>query len=218
MQYRAVRTGGFNRFIFLNRLNALAIYKWDFMQPSKFKLAYYVFFLIMFLVTFGYGQFRAGIQGTVTDNAGGTIAGAKVTLTNKETNQSQAAQTSDQGFYSFTNLAPGTYSVTVEQTGFKKRVVDNVSIDAESTKGQDIKLEAGVISETVTVKAEETPLQTEDANVRKTITTDEILRLHQQGRDPYQLIRLAPGVFGDGSRSANGNAVLLPNTSGPGGS
>src|SRR5437588_1117193 len=74
----------------------------------------------------GFAQFRAGVQGTVADPAGGTIAGATVTLTSKETNQTQTTTTSDAGFYRFSQLAPGLYSITVEQQGFKKRVVDNV--------------------------------------------------------------------------------------------
>ena len=175
-------------------------------------------FLLSLLAVVGHAQFRAGVQGTVTDNGGGTVAGAKVTLTNKETSQSQQTQASDEGFYRFTNLAPGLYSITVEQQGFKKRVVNDVKVDAEALKGQDVILEAGVISETVTVQAEDTVLQTEDANIRKTLSTEEILRLPQQGRDPYELARLAPGVFGAGARSADGNSVFLPNSSGPGGS
>ena len=46
-------------------------------------------------------QFRAGVQGVVTDSAGGVVAGATVSLTNKETNQTQTAQSSDEGFYRF---------------------------------------------------------------------------------------------------------------------
>ncbi|HEY2846642.1 MAG TPA: carboxypeptidase-like regulatory domain-containing protein, partial [Pyrinomonadaceae bacterium] len=163
-------------------------------------------------------QFRAGVQGTVTDSSGGTVAGATVTLTNNETNQTQTTQTSADGFYRFAELPPGLYTVTVQQNGFKKRVVSSVNVEAESVKGQDIVLEAGTISETVTVQAEDTPLQTEDPNVRRTLSNAEVLRLPQQGRDPYELARLAPGVFGSGARGSNGNSISLPNTSGPGGS
>ena len=46
-------------------------------------------------------QFKAGVQGTVTDNAGGTVGDATVTLTNKETNQTQQTKTGDGGFYRF---------------------------------------------------------------------------------------------------------------------
>ena len=174
--------------------------------------------VIMLLSTVGFAQFRAGVQGVVTDNAGGIVPGASVTLTNKETNQTQTTQSSEEGFYRFSALPPGTYSISAEKEGFKKRIVDDVKVEAEAVLGQDISLEAGVISEIVTVQADQAPLETEDANVRKNITNDEILRLPQTGRDPYELARLAPGVFGAGARNPNGSSNGLPNTSGPGGS
>lgn len=163
-------------------------------------------------------QFRAAIQGNVADNAGGTISAATVVLTNKETGQTQQTTTSDDGFYRFPGLAPGLYTLTVEQAGFKKKTVDNVKVEAETLKGVDVILEAGVITETVTVTAENVQLDTEDANIRKNLSNEEVLQLPQVGRDPYELARLAPGVFGAGARGANGNSVYLPNTSGPGGS
>jgi hypothetical protein len=165
-------------------------------------------------------QFRAGAQGTVTDAAGAVVPGARVTLTNKETNQRLETTTSDEGFYRFSQLAPGLYSITVEGQNFKKALVDDIRIQAEEVRGQDVVMEAGGIAETVTVTAEaaEAALETEDANIRKNISTEEVLRLPQAGRDPYELARLAPGVFGAGARGANGNSSGLPNTEGPGGS
>ena len=184
-------------------------------SPAKLLLA---FVFLTMLSAAAAAQFRAGVQGVVSDNAGAAVAAATVTLTNKETNQTQSTQTSDDGFYRFSSLAPGLYSITVEKQDFKKGTVTDVKVDAESIKGQDITLEAGVISETVTVQAEAAQLETEDANVRKTISNDEVLSLPQSGRDPYELARLAPGVFGAGARGANGNSLSFPNTSGPGGS
>lgn len=190
------------------------------MRRTTFKLANLLSCaaIIVFFAITGNAQFRAGLQGVVTDNGGGVVSAATVTLLNKETNQSQSTQTSDEGFYRFSGLAPGLYSVTVEKQDFKKRVVDEIKVDAESIKGQDVTLEAGVISETVTVQAENTGLQTEDSNIRRTLGTAEILRLPQVGRDPYELARLTPGVFGAGARGTNGGSVGLPNTTGPGGS
>src|SRR5688572_22637576 len=146
--------------------------------------------IIVLLSVTANAQFRGGVQGVVTDSAGGVIQGATITLTNKETNQTQTTQSSDEGFYRFSALSPGLYSVAVEKEGFKKAIVDDVKVDAESTSGQDIKLEAGVISEVVTVEADTVALQSEDANIRRTVSTVEILRLPQPGRDPYELIRL----------------------------
>jgi hypothetical protein len=166
-----------------------------------------------------HAQFKAAIQGTVQDSAGQVVAGATVTLISKETAKQQVAITNDDGFYRISSLAPGLYNVTAEKTGFKKQLVEDLKISAEAVQGTDFTLEAGGISETVTVKAEDTPaLKTEDANVDRAISTQEVLRLPQTGRDPYELARLTPGVFGDGSRGANGSSIGLPNTTGPGGS
>ncbi|MEP7076229.1 MAG: TonB-dependent receptor [Acidobacteriota bacterium] len=174
--------------------------------------------LIVLFTIIGNAQFRAGVQGVVTDNGGAVVPGATVTLTNKETNQVQTAQTSDEGFYRFSGLGPGAYSISVEKQGFKKGLVENVKVNAEALNGQDIVLETGGISETVTVEADNAGLETEDSNVRKTISNAEILRLPQVGRDPYELARLTPGVFGAGSRGSDGASIGLPNTTGPGGS
>lgn len=163
-------------------------------------------------------QYKASIQGTVTDNTGAIVAGATVTLKNNETNQTQTTQSGDGGFYRFSGLAPGLYTLTVEVQNFKKQTVENVKVDAETLEGVDVILTAGTISETVTVEAENSGLETEDAGVRNTISTSEILRLPQAGRDPYELARLTPGVLGVGSRSAGGGSIGLPNTTGPGGS
>nr|MBA3515699.1 carboxypeptidase regulatory-like domain-containing protein [Pyrinomonadaceae bacterium] len=163
-------------------------------------------------------QFRASVQGTVTDVAGGVIPGATVTLASKETGRTQQAQTSDGGFYRFSNLSPGSYSLSAENAGFKKSIQD-ITVKAEEVQGFDLTLTPGEVTETVLVTgATEQPLQTENANVDRAITRQEVLRLPQVGRDPYELARLTPGVFGQGARTGSGDSVRLPNTTGPGGS
>lgn len=177
-----------------------------------------MFTAIIFAVT-AYGQFRAGIQGTVTDTNGAVVPGARVSLKSNETGRTLQTVTTDAGFYSFTMLSPGTYTITVTAgDSFKKAVVEKIQVRAETTEGVNITLEPGGISETVTVQAENEGLATEDPNIRKVISTEEVLRLPQVGRDPYELARLAPGVFGAGARNASGGSVSFPNTSGPGGS
>lgn len=177
-----------------------------------------VVFIVIFSLT-AYAQFRAAVQGTVADESGGLVPGATVTLLNNETGRSQSATTNDEGFYRFSGLAPGRYTLTVEQTNFKKQVIENLDVAAELTQGIDVLLTTGGISETVTVTSENTPaLETENANVQKTITTEEIRNLPQVGRDPYELLRLTPGIFGNGSRGADGSSATLPNSPGPGGS
>lgn len=173
----------------------------------------------MSLAATAHAQFRAGVQGTVTDPAGAVVSDANVTLKNNETGATKQATTSGEGFYRFSELPPGNYTLTVEKAGFKKSSLANVTINAESVQGLDIVLTTGEVSETVTVTdAATNALQTESADIDKSITTAEVRQLPQFGRDPYELARLTPGVFGDAARGGTGGAVNLPNTVGPGGS
>lgn len=163
-------------------------------------------------------QFNAGVQGSVKDNSGALVPEALVTLTNRATNQSSQVTASEEGFYRFSSLAPGEYSLKAEKTGFEPTIV-NITVRAESIQGFDIVLNLQGVTGTVTITGfNEQILQTENANVDKVITTQEVLRLPQIGRDPYELARLAPGVFGAGARNADGGSNGLPNTSGPGAS
>jgi hypothetical protein len=175
--------------------------------------------ILLFVLGTAQAQFKAGIQGTVTDSSGGLVPEATVTLTNKETNQAQTTTANGDGFYHITGLPPGYYTLSAEKAGFKKQLFENVVVNAEATQGIDIVLTAGEVAETVTVTATtEQALETENGNVSRAITTQEIRQLPQVGRDPYELLRLTPGVFGDGARGSGGQAVNLPNTTGPGGS
>ena len=174
---------------------------------------------LLFGATAANAQFRAGVQGTVTDASGGLVPGATVTLTSKETGRTQVTQTSGEGFYRISELSPGNYTLSVEKSGFKKSTLENLAINAESVQGLDLILTTGEVSEVVTVTSDATDeLQAENANIDKAITTQEIRRLPQFGRDPYELLRLTPGIFGDAARGGTGASSGLPNGTGPGGS
>jgi hypothetical protein len=162
-------------------------------------------------------QFRANLQGTVTDAAGAVVSGATVTLRSNETGRTQTVNTNEEGFYRFSGLAPGAYTVTVEMSGFNRTTVEQYEITAEQTQGLDLTLSTGQLQETVTVTGASAPeLQTENASVSGVVTTEEVRDLPQVGRDPYELLRLAPGVVGDAGRSGNGQSVGFPNSPGRG--
>lgn len=163
-----------------------------------------------------YAQFRASIQGTVMDPQGNAVAGAKVTVTNQATGVARDIVSGDTGFYRMSELPPGSYTVTVEAAGFKQSVSKDVAVEAEQPRGFDVTLTVGTVSESVTVTAPVGGLETENANVNTTIGSQEVLTLPQFGRDPYELIHLSPGVFGDNARQGNGNAFALPQQVGPG--
>lgn len=174
--------------------------------------------LILLLCVTASAQFRANVEGTVTDTQGAVIPNATVTLTNKETTKSQQTTASGEGFYRFSNLPPGHYTLAAEQTGFSKKTLEDVVVNAEATQGINITLDpAGAVANVTVTATQEAALETENPNIDKDITQQEVRQLPQFGRDPYELTRLTPGVFGEGARSSSGNAQNLPNQTGPGG-
>src|SRR5215470_17628931 len=98
-------------------------------------------------------QFRASIQGTVLDSKGGAVSGARVTLTNQETGATRETVASAEGFYRIAELPPGKYTVSVEAAAFKKFISKDVRVEAEQTRGFDVTLDIGAVTEQVTVTA-----------------------------------------------------------------
>ncbi len=173
--------------------------------------------LFLTLATPLLAQFGASLQGTVEDQSGAVIPGATVTITQTGTQQQRTQTTGAEGFYRFSELPAGNYSVSVTATNFKVSQQDNVAVAAETPRSLDIKLTAGGASETVTVNASDvSALQTSDATISGTLDSQTLQRVPTVGRDPYELLRTAPGITGDGARSGNGQGVFLPNGGGPG--
>src|SRR3984893_651238 len=187
-------------------------------RPS---LAVHVVLLIVSIVALTalvQAQYGASLEGTVTDKSGAVVAGATVTITNQETGVVYPAVTSDSGLYRVSALVQGRYSVKVEGANFKTKRVTNIVVAAEESKNQDAALELGAVSESVTVTADAVALQTENGDVSGSITAPDVQRLPQVGRDPFELLRLAPGVLGHNARQGKGNAAtFIPGTEALGG-
>ena len=165
-----------------------------------------------------WAQFRGSLSGTVTDTQGGVIPGAKLTLTNVQTNEAQERTSSEVGVYNFNALASSTFKLVVEKDGFQTKVLDNVHIIPEQPNSIDIKMEVGQVAQTVTVDASEAPLLDADtATIGGTISENQIQHMPSFGRDVFQLASLAPGTTGDQSQAGGGGTFSLPGTQGPGG-
>src|SRR5215469_1166969 len=119
----------------------------------------------LLLVASANAQFKANIQGTVMDPQGNAVSGAKVTVTNQDTGVVRDTVASAEGFYRVSELPPGKYTVTIEAAGFKKSTSKDVLVDAEQTRGLDVTLAVGAVTEQVTVTAAAEALQTEDDNL-----------------------------------------------------
>ena len=173
-----------------------------------------VFACATFLAAAAHAQFRAGVQGTVTDSTGAGVKGAKITVRSQETGASQDVTTGDTGFYSVSHLAPGLYTIDASFAGFKTKVIKDVKINAEETSGVDLTLEPGAVSEQVTVNGDTVGmLDTESASLSGTVTKRQIEDLPGFRGDPFELLRLTPGVFGLGARGADGGSSNFPNNS-----
>ncbi|MGB6608668.1 MAG: carboxypeptidase-like regulatory domain-containing protein, partial [Acidobacteriaceae bacterium] len=159
-----------------------------------------------------HAQFGGSLTGTVIDSSGAVIPGATVVLTNPATQAAKTATTNATGFYTFNELAPGSYTVKVTANGFKEEDFSDVAITAELARGLDVKMTVGAAAQTVTVNGNQTPiLNTTDAETSSTISAEDVTRLPAFGRDPYELLRTGVGITGDSARSGSGGAIALPN-------
>src|SRR5262249_43895956 len=89
---------------------------------------------IALLAACAMAQYRAGIQGVVTDESGGAVPDAMVTLTSKETNIKRVTRTNEPGGYAIPGLPPGAYSLSVEKAGFTKKVLEQVVVTGDQTQ------------------------------------------------------------------------------------
>lgn len=176
--------------------------------------------LVAFILSprISFAQYRAGLQGTVTDPTGAVVPGATVTIVDKETNQTQKSTTDGAGNYTFNRLAPAPYTVTVDAQGFATKTVDNLNIVGETMQGLNISLEAAGAQQSVTVTDTAPAINTATANIAGTISAQQLQTLPSSNRDPYKLLRLTPGALGDSSQDGSGNSYSLPGNGGIGGS
>src|SRR5579872_3894290 len=134
--------------------------------------------LAVSFVTIGASSVQAQIEvgrvtGTVTDQSGAIINGAKVTLINRDTGVSATKITAD-GVYAFPAVQPGRYSVQVESTGFATHVVNDVDVHVQETNTIDVQLNPGKVNEQVVVNTTTPLLQTESAEVGQTINSVQV--------------------------------------------
>ena len=119
----------------------------------------------------------ATIVGSVTDASGAVIANAKITLTETNTGVDRASLSNASGTFTYANMPPGVYRVTVEVPGFKKEVRDAIKVAVDTTSRVDIVLSPGNITETVNVVAEATVMKTDTADISSTIDATQIQEL-----------------------------------------
>jgi len=173
------------------------------------------FALSLFLLTPSIllGQVANGvITGRLTDTTGAVVRDAQVTLTKVDTALTFTARSNGDGIYSFPSLQTGPYKVQVSQSGFKSAET-TLTLAVGQTANIDLNLEVGSSTETVNVEsAGMADLETSDSTISYTVGTRQVSDLPLNGRNPYGLAALSPGIspgggFGQGVSQTRGAVV-----------
>lgn len=152
-----------------------------------------------------FAQFSASVQGTVQDAKGSVIPNAAVILTNSATGVQQSAKSNAAGVYRFDSIAPGTYSVAASAPGFSKATM-SFEITSNQTRDVPITMQVGSVTSTVTVSGQAPLLDTSDSRFEQTLGTTALTNLPLPGRNPTNVLTLAPGVTGLGGQSSPGTS------------
>lgn len=139
-------------------------------------------------------QVTGTILGSVQDPSSGSIVGAKVTASNTDTGLSRTVQSNDQGQYRIDFLPPGNYEVEVANSGFQSFRQTGITLAVGQSARVDAQLQVGQASSTVTVVGGVPAVNTSDATVGQTTTSEQITTLPLVNRTPYSLLTLTPGV------------------------
>ena len=176
-------------------------------KRALFRGAAILAFLLVLSASGVKAQNTAGVHGLVTDPSGATVPNAKVTITNVGTNIARSVITGSDGNYVFALLPVGTYSVSVQATGFKGFQAPNITLAAGDDARVDASMQVGALGQSVVVEAANTPvLQTTSSTVSSVITPTATQDLPLNGRNFINLVQLSPGT-GDSGQSSLSNGT-----------
>ncbi len=158
-----------------------------------------------------FSQAYGTINGTVTDPAGESVVGAKVSATNLATGQSRSVQTNQDGHFVIPSLNPATYTVSVEQSGFKKVTQTSVVLQASQSLTLNIPLAVGGANEQVTVEADLDQVDTSTPTLKEVVDPTRMVAIPLNGRNAATLTTLVAGaVVAPSNNSNQGNAKTFP--------
>jgi hypothetical protein len=151
----------------------------------------------------------ATISGHVVDQSQGVVAKATVTLINQQTNVIVTTQVRPNGDFIFADVQPGTFSVIVQAPGYKElKQVDLRLSASQNLSTGTLTLQIGEVSQSVTVAAAITPLQTTSSERSGVLDTEQLENLLAIGRDSMALTRVLPGVVEPGGSGGYGSSSL----------
>lgn len=152
-------------------------------------------FVVLFGTISSAQDYRGKVQGVVSDPSKAAVAGAKVTLKNVNTGVENVKETDADGVYSFDFVAPGTYSVLVEASGFQKFQQDDISVVTRADVSVNVALTVGAVAETVNVTATVATVQFNTSTMTTMVTGQLLKDVPILARNPFTLALLNPAVI-----------------------
>ncbi|GAC1701792.1 MAG: hypothetical protein NVS9B4_05770 [Candidatus Acidiferrum sp.] len=136
----------------------------------------------------------ATLSGLVSDERGGAVPDAKVSITNAGTGASREVTTNSDGLYSAPNLLPGSYDISISANGFQTTTQKGVMLTVGATQALNIGLKVGSLAEIVVVSDAPPSVQTTSSTMSATVDSNTMRELPLNGRDWTSLATLEPGV------------------------
>src|SRR5262245_28445032 len=161
------------------------------------KVAFSPWMLSLLLLVFtaaAFAQTTASIQGTVADQSGAAVVGAKVTVKNPALGIERTAQTNSTGSYEVPALPPGVYSVQVQMTGFETQLAKDLVLEVSKNSVQNFGLKVATTTEVVTVEATAPVIESTTITVGQTINQRTVQDIPLNGRHFVDLALLIPGT------------------------
>jgi hypothetical protein len=160
-----------------------------------------------------FAQQTGMVSGTVLDVTDAVVPGAHVVLTNQATRDVRHTLSNGEGFFSFPSLVSGDYLVRVEAAGFSRFEQTGIHVlPGDKQYLSRIRLKVGTASESVTVEASATSINTVDTPEKSAvITSDDMNRLGTDGRNATELLKTLPGFAIRGANKVNNQAGYDPN-------
>jgi hypothetical protein len=141
-----------------------------------------------------HAQSAASMSGTVVDTSGAVVTGAQITVTNTATNVEQSTVTSSSGTYSLINVSPGVYTLKATKAGFRTQQITDAVLGVNQAAIFNFTFTTGTVSESVTVSAESSTIESSTAELGTVISTKPVNDLPLNGRNFTELLELTPGV------------------------
>jgi hypothetical protein len=168
-----------------------------------------IFSIFLTLITsaslMGQSGTSSAISGTVLDASGAALSGTAVTASEVDTKAVRTVQTNQDGRFLFSQVNPGTYTITVRAKGFTIQTSQPIALEVGRTAALNFTLAVSASSQTIEVTAEQTLLTLENPNTTTTIESKAIANLPNAGSDLTFVAQFAPGALMNTAGSSNDN-------------